>query len=181
MRICIVLVLLLLSTVAYAQEGPLAQGAGTHALNMEIVTPKSNTPFGTVRATLYDDAGHPSVWVLPVPHRTADRAFWAATVGSFASAVADVENSQAAMRANPYGRELNPIFFSHRPTRSRMYEVALPLTMLETYLSYRQKRKEDAEAAFGVRVPRPHWWVYHAVTIGSHTFGTIFTIASTGR
>jgi hypothetical protein len=216
MRIHIVLVLSLLGTVAYAQEGPshakwdgerfscpggtdiwadeneAIAGKDDYAycigavrpqdtLTIERLTPKPNSPFGAAHVTLYDDAGHPSAWVLPVPHRTADRAFWVATGASFASVVVDVENTHYTFASCRGCREANPIFFSRRPSRTRLYEIALPLTVLSTYLSYRQKRREDAEVAFGMKIPGPRWWVYHAVTVGSHTFGTLFTIADTGR
>lgn len=145
------------------------------------VLPHSNANYGVVRVTLFDDHNQPSKWVLPLPHRTTDRSFWIAQSISEAATIADVENTQYCIRSSPLGQEMNPIFFSKHPSRVRMYTVTTIINVFAGYMAYREKRKQDAEIAFGVNPGKPRWFTLPFMVTGSHIFGTAFTLAATGR
>lgn len=141
-----------------------------------------NLPFKpqpTVRVKLTDGT---KTWYQPlvVPHRTADRAFWLSTGLSLALTVADVENSHYAL--NKLGTiEANPVFGQH-PGRARYYAICLPIFAVNTYLSYRYKREDDAMAAAGIRGHKyAKWWVPSLANTVVHAVGVTVTLASTGR
>lgn len=141
---------------------------------------KDFQPVPTVKVQLFDAQNKKHTFELPVPHRTADKAFWLWTIGSGLATVADVENTQFCMR-DTHCQETNPIFGGPHPSRLRMYSIAGALAGFATYISYRQKREEDAAIAFGATPSKPRWWFGPAMVGGSHIFGTIFTLAATGR
>jgi len=154
------------------------KGAESQAGHLDWQEIKSHPNGPTVHVKLYDDQERASLWVLPVPHRTADKAFWITTAISVASTVADMENTRLVL--NTGGRELNPLYGAH-PDRLRQYSVSGALFALATYVSYRAKRRQDAEIAFGVRPEHPKWIVSQLANIGTHAFGIAFTIGSTGK
>jgi hypothetical protein len=146
------------------------------AQDVEEVFPHPNGP--TIHVKLYDGQERVSLWVLPVPHRTADKAFWITTVISAATTIADMENTRIVL--NHGGRELNPLYGPY-PGRVRQYAISSGLFALATYVSYKAKRKQDAEIAFGVRPEYPKWIVSQLANIGTHAFGIAFTIGNTGQ
>ena len=113
---------------------------------------------------------------LPVPHRTADRAWWLSTATSAAATVADVEYSMYVIR-RPDARELNPLLGS-RPNRAQYYAISLPVLGLSTWFSYHYKRQDDALAAAGLP---PHkyakWWVIAGINGCVHTGGFLASVA----
>lgn len=116
--------------------------------------------------------------LLPVPHETKDRSFWASTVLSVAFTVADVENSVYALR-DPSVYEVNPLYGSH-PGRGRYYAISLPIAAVSAYLSYRYKREDDALKHAGIQGHKySKWWIPNAMNMGSHIFGIIYTLTST--
>lgn len=146
------------------------------AQDLEEVKPHPNSP--SVHVKLYDDQNNMTRWVLPVPHKTADKAFWITTAVSAVVTVGDLENTQVVL--NHGGRELNPLYGPH-PNRLRQYSIGGAIFALSTYMSYRAKRIQDAEKAFGVRPEHPKWILGEVTNIGSHVFGIVFTLGATGK
>lgn len=145
-----------------------------------IILPQPNADYGSVRVTLFNARNRPSKWVLPLPHKTTDRSFWFSQIASEGATIADVENTQYCLRSNTC-LEGNPLFFSKRPSRVRMYTMTSILNVFAGYMAYREKRKQDAEIAFGVNPGKPRWFTLPFMVTGSHIFGTAFTLAATGR
>lgn len=117
---------------------------------------------------------------LPVPHRTADRAYWASTITSLGWTVADVENSVYILKS-PKTHEVNFIFGSH-PSRGRYYAICLPVFLGSAYLSYRYKREDEALKYAGLPTHKyVRWWLPEALNTGSHVLGVLVTLTSTGR
>src|SRR5712691_2021905 len=111
-------------------------------------------------------------------HRTADKAWWGLNVASWASTVADVENTELVLRHG--GRELNPLYGPH-PSHLRMYAISAPLAGLSTWLSYRWKREDDADKIKYGYTARVRWYIAPVINLGAHGFGVGFTLMETGR
>lgn len=124
----------------------------------------------------------PAKWwqPLPVPHRTADHAYWISTAASVLAMVADVENTKYALR-DPRLQERDPLLGAH-PSRARMYGIMVPITGGMAAFSYYYKRQDDALAASGYP---PHrfvkWWLPNALNTVGHVTGVLFTVAETRR
>jgi hypothetical protein len=117
---------------------------------------------------------------LPVPHHTADSAFWESTVASFGANVVDVENTVYALR-RPGAIEANLIFGKH-PSRARLYATTTPMSALCGYLSWRYKREDDALKAAGIQGHKySKWWVPSLLNTSFHVVGIVGTMVSTGR
>jgi hypothetical protein len=114
----------------------------------------------------------------PTKHYTADKAWWLVNLTSWVATVADIENTQAVLRAG--GQEGNPIYGSH-PSRLRAYAIAAPLAGLTSWVSYRWKREDDHDKAVLGRVAKVRWYASPLVNAGTHGFGIAFTLAATGR
>lgn len=133
----------------------------------------------TVRVQLTDGSRK---WYepLPVPHKTADKAFWLSTALNVGLTVADAENSLYALR-RPGAQESNPLLGSN-PSRGRMYAIMLPAAALTTYFSFRYKREDDALKAAGYPGHKyMKWWVPNLLNTAGHALGVGVTLASTGR
>jgi hypothetical protein len=117
--------------------------------------------------------------VVDHPYKTADRKWWLTNAASWASTVADIENTQYCMRHGC--REGNPLFFSSHPTRLRQYEVMAPIAALTTWLSYKWKREDEADVVHYHRRAAVKWYAPAITNIGVHSFGLAFTFSSTGR
>ena len=140
----------------------------------------TSAPFGTIKTHMRNkETGAQWIQYLPVPHKTADRAFWLWTIADVASTVADGENTFYALRKAGV-RESNPLLGSH-PTRARYYPLELGLCAFQTYLAYRWKRADDAERAAGFKQARLPWWAPQLAITASHGAGVAFTLAFTGR
>ena len=139
-----------------------------------------NKPEPTIRVKLIDESTKQKITAtLPVPHRTADRDWWLLTLASEAATVADVENTKLCLEL-PNNYETNPVYGSH-PSRLRLYGISEAIWGVDTYLSWKLKRSEDAAAAFGARRTWPRWWLLPLSNIAGHTVGVLATIGNTGR
>jgi hypothetical protein len=117
---------------------------------------------------------------LPVPHRTADKAWWLWNGASWALTIADAENTKYVLNQGN-ARELNPLY-GPNPSRLRLYAISAPIAGLASYISWREKRKDDAATAFGVKVSWTDKWFLVPLANGlSHGIGVGFTFGSTGR
>ena len=121
------------------------------------------------------------VQVVTKPHPTIDKTFALVDGLAIFSAVADVENTHYALVHDRHVQEGNPIFFSRRPTRARMYEINAPIVGLELYYSYKWKREDDADRLVGRRLAKYRWYVIPIVNMAAHGVGVTVTLASTGR
>lgn len=117
---------------------------------------------------------------LPVPHRTADRAFILDTLLSFGMTAADVENSIYALN-KPGTEEANFVFGSH-PSRGKYYAIVMPIAGLNAAFSYHYKREDDALKAAGLIGHKyAKWWVPNLINTIGHGIGVAVTASSTGR
>ncbi len=139
-------------------------------------------PIPRVNVKLIDDTTGARIRLnLPVPHRTADRAYTAWAIVSQFATIADNENSLYAMK-DAHVTEINPLLGSH-PSRGRYYAVNEFFYVVTSYASYRAKREADAAIAFGARPDFTHryWWMSMAGNTAVHVVGTVLTIRNTGR
>lgn len=102
------------------------------------------------------EVGRAGTNYLTVPRKVADKKFWAATVATFASAIADEEVTQYKVRVNPDLHETNPLFGT---TRKTAYPVILGLGTYSAISSYELKKHGDKL-----------WYLPETVTVGLHTF-----------
>ena len=163
--------LLLLSTTAHAQCP-----AGMKCADLP------EKPIPRVNVKLIDDTTGARIRLnLPVPHRTADRAYTTWAIVSQFATIADNENSLYSIKDNR-ARELNPLLGTH-PSRGRYYAVGEVFYALTSYASYRSKREADAARAFGARPDFTHryWWMSMAGNTAVHVVGIALTIRNTGR
>lgn len=117
---------------------------------------------------------------LPVPHRTADRAFLLSSAVSLIVTVADVENSIYALR-RPGAREANGIFGSH-PNRGIYYGITMPLAAIDIGMGWHYKREDDALRAAGLPGHKwMKWWIPSLLNTATHAVGIGVTVGSTGR
>lgn len=117
---------------------------------------------------------------LPVPHRTADRAYWLSTAGAVLATVADIENSMYALK-QPGVQEASPLYGSH-PGRARYYAIAMPVTGFMAYMSWRWKREDDAVRAEGWGQHKwMHWHFPNDLMTAAHAAGVAITLSATGR
>lgn len=136
--------------------------------------------FGYVKTKMLPDAEHPAIWSqdLPVPHRTADKAFWLLTAVNVGLTVLDAENTAYIMRSG--GNELNPVLGKH-PNRLRLYGFMMPVTAYSIYRSYREKREDDARIAAGYKADSIRWWVPQLLVGGGHGIAVGVSFALSGR
>lgn len=117
---------------------------------------------------------------LPVPHKTADKAFWVSTLLSVGLTVADAENTKYAL-GRPGATESNPLF-GKNPSRARMYGIMLPIAGLTSYYSFRYKREDDALKAAGYGGHKyVKWWLPNLFNTAEHALGVGVTLGFTGR
>lgn len=116
----------------------------------------------------------------PKPH-TIDKAFLLVNGLSLLSTVADVENTHYSLVHDYHVQEANPIFFSRRPSRARMYGVEAVLFVPQTLLSYKWKREDDADRAAGRQLAKYRWYAIPLINVATHSIGITITLASTGR
>ena len=88
-----------------------------------------------------------------------DKTFWILTAASYASAVADVELTQACLR-NGACQEGNPLLPSDR---KKLYAIQMGLSTLTSIISYRWM-KDDSK----------YWYVPQVAIIGAHGVGITF-------
>jgi len=114
---------------------------------------------------------------LPVPHRTADKAFWLVTAVSQAATLADDFNTEYALK-RPGTSEANPILRS----TPALFGVTEGLFLVNEAFTYRAKREDDALKAAGIPGHKyAKWWVIPIFNIAPHAVGVGATIAFTGR
>jgi hypothetical protein len=137
----------------------------------EIERPKPQT----VKVNLVSDITHEHVsYNLPVPHRTADKAWWIATGLSQAATIADVEATQRICLSSPSCSLANPLDGGRRPSRVVQYGITEGIWGLATWYSYRVKRHDDAAVAFGAKVDKlSHWYYLPIVVTASRSVGII--------
>jgi len=173
------LAILLLAALPLAAQEPTTHSRLAWAVLPVAYADLPGQPQPTVRVHLADQT-HQWWQPLPVTHRTADWRFDALIATSFAVTAGDVENSLAALR-KPGVHEVDPLYGSH-PGRARYYAIAMPVTAMCAYYSWRYKREDDALRAAGLP---PHkwvkWWLPGALNTGAHVFGILFTLSATGR
>lgn len=128
----------------------------------------------TVKVNLVSDITHERVtYNLPIPHRTADKAWWIATSISQAATIADVETTQRICLSSPSCSLANPLDGGRRPSRAVQYAITESIWGLATWYSYRVKRHDDAAVAFGAKVDRlSHWYYLPIAVIASRGVGT---------
>lgn len=112
--------------------------------------------------------------------RTADKAWWLMTAASVGATVADIENTQYCMK-DFHCREGNPIYFSRRPTRLRMYSINAGIMAPMLYYSYKWKREDDIDRAAGRQLAKYRWYVIPVINVATHGLGLTITLSSTGR
>jgi hypothetical protein len=140
--------------------------------------PDKPTPHVTV--TLRDDATRRIFkQQIAIPHRTADRSWWLAMAGSTLLTVADVENTVYCLHSGVCVED-NPLY-GRDPSRLRLWSLSGPTLAATGYLSWREKRAEDAEKAFGVKLSRVRWYWLPIVNGASHLFGVAYTLRNTGK
>ena len=174
MRFLALLVLFAVPLNAQTGTQTLEQSCG---LNKVMACPVPVTDIINVHLT----DGH-RTWYqpLPVPHRTAEKAFWLSTLISAGVTVADVENSMYALRRLGTS-EANGLFGSH-PRRGVYYGIAAPACALNVLFSYHYKREDDALRAAGLPGHKcAKWWLPSALNTGAHVVGVAVTLGSTGR
>jgi hypothetical protein len=115
------------------------------------------------------------------PHHTADKSWWAVNALSWASVVADVENTQYCFRAEPTCQESNPVFGSRHPSRARMYSIMAVPAAFTTWLSYKWKREDDRDTAILGRTAKIRWYIAPLIHLGGHGFAIGLTLVNTGR
>jgi hypothetical protein len=113
-------------------------------------------------------------------NRTADKAWWLVTAASVGATVADIENTQFCMK-DFHCQEGNPIYFSRRPSRLRMYSINAGIMAPMLYYSYKWKREDDADRAAGRQLAKYRWYAIPVINIAAHGFGLTITLSSTGR
>lgn len=114
---------------------------------------------------------------LPIPHRTADKAFWAMMGLSQLATVADNMNTQYALRKIGT-QETNPLLKS----RAALWGVTEGIWAAEIPWAWHYKRQDDALKAAGLPGHKyAKWWVIPLLNIGSHGLGISVTLASTHR
>lgn len=124
-----------------------------------------------------------TVWTesIPVPHRTADKAFFLWEAISQVATVADVENSIYVLRHTPGTVEANPVF-GKNPSRLRYYALMEGLYLAEIPFTWHYKREDDALKAAGFQGHKyAKWWILPAINTTAHGVGIGITLSSTGR
>ena len=87
------------------------------------------------------------------------KAFWLLTAANYASAVADIELTQACLRSGAC-REGNPLLPSDR---KKLYAIQMGLSTLTAIISYKWM-KDDSK----------YWYVPQVAIIGAHGVGITF-------
>jgi hypothetical protein len=100
---------------------------------------------------------------------TLDRRFVLLHTLSTLVLIADAESTAHMLEEHPKARELNPIF-GKRPTRARIYSIALPLNAFVIYQSYRAKK---------VAPRRTVWTLGPKLSIATHTIATLTNLLQT--
>jgi hypothetical protein len=103
--------------------------------------------------------------------RTMDREFVLLHTLSTVALIADLETTARGFEAQPKATELNPMFGA-RPTRARLYGIAVPLNALSLYLSYHYKKVEPR---------RNSWKIGPGVSIAIHTAAVINNLIAVHR
>ena len=136
-------------------------------------------PVPTVRVQLTDGTRK---WYepLPVQRPTTDTHYIISTTVSLVSMVGDCENTEYALK-RPGAHEANSLFGPH-PGRAMCYGLSAPVAIGMGYFSWRYHREDYALA--DASLP-PHklikWWIPNALNTAFHTFGILYTVASTHR
>jgi len=115
-----------------------------------------------------------------VPYRTADKAWWLINAASVGMTAADIENTQYCLR-DPRCQEGNPIYFSRRPSRLRMYAINSIWLVPEIYYSYKWKREDDIDRYNNRPLAKYRWYVIPIINIATHGAGITITLTTTGR
>lgn len=105
---------------------------------------------------------------MPKPKRTADRKWWLWTAIQVSSMVADLELTQACIRARTC-HEFNPLVGGRR---WRAYAINIPLHALLARKSYQWKKHEDRGEHKAME-----WWTVPLSGTTVHGVGIVYTAA----
>ena len=110
----------------------------------------------------------PALAIMPQPPakhaNVVDRKFILFTVFQFAASIADVESTQYGLSHG--AAEGNPLFGS-RPSRAKLYSIALPVSAGVSFWSYRLKKAAPHSG---------YWMIPSLVTGTTHTGAAIYNL-----